>query len=41
MIRIEEIPVERITEYWDIQYRYLVDDGMITTDEEKDYFQSY
>ena len=40
MIRIEEIPVERITEYWDIQYRYLVDDGMITTDEEKDYFQS-
>ncbi len=40
MIRIEEIPIERITEYWDIQYRYLVDDGMITTDEEKDYFQS-
>lgn len=40
MIRIEEIPVERINEYWDIQFRYLVDDGMINTDEEKDYFQS-
>ena len=40
MIRIEEIPVERITEYWDIQYQYLVDDGMITTEEEKEYFQS-
>ena len=37
MIRIEEIPVERINEYWDIQFRYLVDDGMITTDEEKEY----
>ena len=40
MIRIEEIPVERINEYWDIQFRYLVDDGMINTDEEKEYFQS-
>ena len=40
MIRIEEIPVERINEYWDIQFRYLVDDGMITTDEEKEYYQS-
>ncbi len=40
MYRIEEIPVERIDEYWSIQFRYLVDDGMITTEEEKEYFQS-
>ena len=40
MITIEEIPVEKIDEYWDIQFRYLVDDGMIATDEEKEYFQS-
>ena len=40
MIRIEEIPVTRINEYWEIQFQYLVDDGMITTEEEKEYFQS-
>lgn len=40
MIRIEEIPVERLHEYWDIQFQYLVNDGMITTEEEKAYFQS-
>lgn len=39
MIRIEEIPVERIYEFWDIQFRYLAEDGIITTDEEKEYFQ--
>ena len=40
MIKIEEIPVERSCEYWEIQFRYLVDDGMITSEEEKQYFQS-
>ncbi len=40
MIKIEEIPVERINEYWNIQFRYLVNDEMITTEEEKEYFQS-
>ena len=40
MIRIEEIPVSRIDDFWNIQFRYLVDDGMITTEEEKAYFQS-
>ena len=40
MIRIEEIPVTRINEYWEIQFQYLVNDGMITTEEEKEYFQS-
>ena len=33
-------PGERIDEYWNIQFQYLVDDGMITTEEEKAYFQS-
>ena len=32
--------MERINEYWEIQFNYLVDVGIITTDEEKDYFQS-
>lgn len=40
MIRIEEIPVERINEYWDIQFRYLVNDGMVTTEDEKEYYLS-
>ena len=40
MIRIEEIPVSRIDDFWNIQFRYRVDDGMITTEEEKAYFQS-
>ena len=40
MTRIEEIPVSRIDDFWNIQFRYLVDDGMITTEEEKAYFQS-
>ena len=40
MISIQEIPVERIDEYWNIQFQYLVNDGMITTEEEKAYFQS-
>lgn len=40
MISIQEIPVSKIGEYWDIQFHYLVNDGMITTKEEKEYFQS-
>ena len=40
MVSIQEIPVERINEYWKIQFQYLVNDGMITTAEEKAYFQS-
>ena len=38
MIRIEEIPVSRIDDFWNIQFRYLVDDGIITAEEEKAYF---
>ncbi len=40
MIAIQEIPVENINDFWKIQFQYLVDDGMITTDEEKSYYQS-
>lgn len=40
MISVEEIPVERIGEYWAIQIRYLVNDGIVTAEEEKAYFQS-
>ena len=38
MICIEEIPVERIEEFWDIHIRYLVDDDIITHDEDIEYF---
>ncbi len=38
MITIEEIPAERADEFWDIQFGYLVDDGMLVTEEEKAYF---
>ena len=37
-ISIEEIPVERINEFWDIHIRYLVDDGIISDDEDIAYF---
>ncbi len=40
MLKIEEIPVERVDEFWNIQFKYLVDDGMILTKEEKEYYQS-
>lgn len=38
MVTIEEIPVERIDEFWTIHFSYLVDDGMVVTEEEKAYF---
>lgn len=40
MIRIEEIPVSRIEEFWKIHYKYLIDDGILTGEEEKKYFRS-
>lgn len=39
MITIEEIPVDRINEYWDIHYRYLIEDGLVTSEEDKEYFK--
>lgn len=40
MITIEEIPVERAEEFWAIQFQYLVDDGMLETEEERVHFSS-
>lgn len=37
-IRIEEIPVEKIDSFWELHYRYLVDDGIIEDEEDKEYF---
>ncbi len=38
MITIEEIPVERINEFWTIHLKYLVDDGIIDDPEDIEYF---
>ena len=38
MISIEEIPVARINEFWEIHIKYLVDDGIISDEEDIAYF---
>lgn len=38
MINIEEISVENISEFWKLHIRYLTDDGIITDEEDIDYF---
>ena len=38
MITIQEIPVERIDEFWEIHLKYLVEDKIISTGEEIEYF---
>ena len=38
MIRIEEIPVDRIEEFWEIHLKYLVDDAIIEDEEDIAYF---
>ena len=40
MIFIEEIPIEKIEEFWKIHIEYLVNDEIITDEEDKEYFQS-
>lgn len=40
LIEIEEIPVEHIDEFWKIHLQYLLDDEIITDEEDKAYFQS-
>lgn len=39
-ILIKEIPVDHINEFWEVHIRYLVDDGIVTDDEDIQYFQS-
>ena len=36
-IRIEEIPVENIEEFWNIHIKYLIEDSIITDEEDIDY----
>ena len=38
IITVEEIPAERIGEFWELHIRYLIDDGIITDAEDVDYF---
>ncbi len=38
MITIQEIPVERIDEFWKIHLKYLIDDEIISGDEDIEYF---
>ena len=39
-IQIEEIPVDRIEDFWEIHFPYLVNDAIITDEEDLQYFQS-
>ena len=38
MITIEEVPVEKINEFWEIHIKYLMDDGIISDEEDIAYF---
>lgn len=40
MITIEEIPIEKIEDFWKIHYKYLLNDEIISDEEDKEYFQS-
>ena len=39
-VQIEEIPVERIEQFWELHLRYLLDDGIVDDPEDEEYFQS-
>lgn len=38
MIHIEEIPVDNLNEFWDAHIKYLVEDEIISDEEDADYF---
>ena len=38
MIKIEEIPIGSVQDFWDIHIKYLTDDGIITDSEDIEYF---
>ena len=40
MISIEEIAVESIEEFWELHFRYLIDDGIVEDEEDIAYFSS-
>lgn len=37
-IRLEEIPAARTGEFWELHYRYLTEDGIVTDPEDMEYF---
>ena len=37
-ICIKEIPVEEIETFWELHYRYLIEDGIIEDEEDREYF---
>lgn len=39
VVRIEEIPIERIKEFWDIHIHYLINDGIASNEEDIAYFR--
>lgn len=39
MITIQEIPIEEIDSFWNLHIRYLIEDGIITDEEDIAYFQ--
>ena len=41
MIEIEHIPIERIDEFWTMHINYLVDDDIISDEEDIDYFSGH
>ncbi|MBR3294297.1 MAG: hypothetical protein IKI69_07765 [Oscillospiraceae bacterium] len=38
MITIEDIPVEKINDFWEIHLKYLVENGIINDPEDVEYF---
>ena len=38
MITIQEIPIEKVDEFWDIHMKYLIEDEIISDEEEIEYF---
>ena len=38
MITIQEIPMEKVDEFWDIHMKYLIEDGIISDEEDIEYF---
>ena len=39
-LKIEEISVDNISAFWDLHFKYLIDDEIITDEEDTEYFQS-
>lgn len=40
MITIQEIPIEKVSEFWDAHMKYLLEDEIISDEEDVEYFSS-